>query len=231
MIKIILADDHKLIREGLKAMLEESKKDIQVVGEACSGKEVIAMLTGSEAQVVLMDINMPEMDGLEAAGYIKEHFPHIKVLILSMIDQEKFVVESIKAGALGYILKTTGQSELTHAIQTVARGEQYIGTQIAMKLLSNLHSPQGAPTYEPAYTHSAEVGNHISKREMEVLQLIAQGYTNQQMADLLFTSKRTVESHRQSLLEKTNSKNTASLIVYASRHQLLAENKSAGAGS
>jgi DNA-binding NarL/FixJ family response regulator len=231
MIKIILADDHKLVREGLKAMLQAPGEELEVVGEACSGKELIAMLTVREVDVVLMDMDMPQMDGLEATGLIKEHFPHIKVLILSMMDQEKFVVESMKAGALGYVLKTTDQTELMYAIRTVARGEQYISTEIAMKLLTNLQSPQGAPTQEAASTHLAEALDHISKREMEVLQLIAQGYTNQEMADLLFTSKRTIESHRQKLLDKTGSCNTASLIVYASRHHLLNENKTAGAGS
>jgi DNA-binding NarL/FixJ family response regulator len=208
-------------------MLSEVAEEIQVIGEAASGRELINMLAGSEAEVVLMDMNMPEMNGMETTGYIKEHFAHIKVLILSMMAQEKYVAEAMKAGALGYLLKTTDQEELIHAIGTVARGEQYVSTQIAMNLLNNRTEP---------HTHTAPVVNRgtsvdISKREMEVLQLIAQGYTNQQIADITFTSKRTVESHRQSLLEKTGSKNTASLIVYASKHQLLDEPKPSGAAS
>jgi DNA-binding NarL/FixJ family response regulator len=228
MIKIIIADDHKLIRDGLKAMLSEREKDIQVVGEAHSGNELVGMLTGSEAELVLMDINMPEMDGLEATKYIKEHFPHIKVLVLSMVEQETYVSEAIRAGALGYILKTTDQEELIHAIITVARGEQYISTQIAMKLLQNRNPLPAAPKFSSAAEETAAL---ISKREMEVLQLIAQGFTNTEIADQLFTSKRTIESHRQSLLEKTGSKNTASLIVYASRNHLIDEGKPSGAGS
>jgi DNA-binding NarL/FixJ family response regulator len=148
-----------------------------------------------------------------------------------MIDQDKYIAEAMKAGASGYILKTTDQQELIHAIQTVARGEQYIGTEIAMKLLHNLGNPISPQVPHAAYYAADDTANLISKREMEVLQLIAQGYTNMEIADQLFTSKRTVESHRQSLLQKTNSKNTASLIVYASKHHLLNEDKSAGAGS
>lgn len=239
MIKLIIADDHKLIRDGLKAMLEESEESIQVAGEAASGKQLIEMLTDSEVNMVLMDINMPETNGLEATQYITEHFPHIKVLVLSMMEQEKYVDEAMKAGAQGYILKTTDQQELVHAIRTVARGEQYISTQITLKMLKNLHAPQSKTVSAAAITAqgaasaaSTAEGNAtgLSKREMEVLALVAQGYTNAEIADLLFTSKRTVESHRQNLLEKTGSKNTASLIVYASRHHLLNESTGSSAG-
>jgi DNA-binding NarL/FixJ family response regulator len=229
MIKLIITDDHKLIRDGLKAMLSDGEENIQVVGEASSGRELINMLPGSEADVVLMDMSMPEMSGLEATGYIAEHFAHLKVLVLSMMEQEKYVAEAIKAGALGYILKTADQEELIHAIQTVARGEQYVSTQIAIQMLKTL-------TDANTLSASAVAGPRIdsidlSKREMEVLQLIAQGYTNQQIADITFTSKRTLESHRQNLLDKTGCKNTASLIMYASKHHLLDEGKPSGAGN
>jgi DNA-binding NarL/FixJ family response regulator len=216
MIKLIIADDHKLIRDGLRAMLEEAKAGIMVTGEAASGKELIKMLADSDAEIVLMDINMPEMNGLEATQYLKEHFPHIKVLILSMMEQEKYVTEALKAGASGYLLKTTGQTDLIHAIQTVIRGEQYISTQIAMNLLK--HMPSAPPILGEASSGTCQ---DLSKRELEVLHYIAEGYTNQQIGDILFTSKRTVEAHRQNLLEKTGCKNTAALIVYAARHHLL----------
>jgi DNA-binding NarL/FixJ family response regulator len=227
MIKLIIADDHKLVRDGLKAMLAE-KEEVQVVGEASSGNELIATLTGSQAQVVLMDINMPEMNGLQATQHLKEHFPHVKVLVLSMMEQKKYVAEAIKAGAVGYLLKTTDSEELFHAIQLVARGEQYISTQITMNMLRNMHFPQEEQAAISSFFD--EDTRAISKRELEVLQLIAQGYTNQEIADQLFTSKRTIESHRQSLLEKTGSKNTATLIRYASRHHLIGESRQSGLG-
>jgi DNA-binding NarL/FixJ family response regulator len=220
MIKLIIADDHKLVRDGLKALLENSEEDLQIVGEAANGKELIRMLPKSEVEVLLMDMNMPEMGGLEATQYIKEHFPRIKVLVLSMLEQEKYVTEALKAGALGYILKTTGQQELIHAIKALVRGEQYISTQIAMKLLNNMHSSQPI-TVSHISTATQASDNELTNRELEVLHYIAEGYTNAEIADLLFTSKRTVESHRQNLLQKTGCKNTASLIVYASRHHLI----------
>ncbi len=231
MIKLILADDHKLVRDGLKAMLEEAKRDIQIIGEAASGKQLINMLPESQVDVVLMDIDMPEINGLEATTYITAHFPHIHVLMLSMMEQEKYITEAIQAGARGYLLKTTDQAELVHAIQTIARGELYISTQIAMRLLKiipSTHPGTVSPATEAAAPQTTP--NELTKREMEVLGLIAQGYTNIQIGELLFTSKRTVESHRQSLLEKTGSKNTAALIVYASKYHLLDE-KDTGAGS
>jgi DNA-binding NarL/FixJ family response regulator len=223
MIKLIIADDHKLVRDGLKVMLEDSAELIQIVREAASGKELIAKLTDGEADVILMDMHMPEIDGLEAIRYITNHFPNIKILVLSITEQEKYVAEAIQTGAAGYILKSTDQEELVHAIQAVARGEQYISTQIAIKLLKNL-----TEQHTNAYADSVnqQTSGELSKRELEVLQLVAQGYTNTQISEILFTSKRTVETHRQSLLDKTGSKNTASLIVYASRHRLLNESKS-----
>lgn len=233
MIKLIIADDHKLIRDGLKAMLSEREDLVQIVGEAASGNDLLAILPNSEAQVVLMDINMPEMDGLLATNYMKQHFPHIKVLILSMVEQEKYVAEALKADAQGYILKTTGSDELLHAIETVARGEQYISTQIALKLLNHQNSQSSPPqstAWKDSFTDKGEA-SALSKRELEVLQLIAQGYTNAEIADQLFTSKRTIESHRQSLLEKTGSKNTATLIMYAYKHHLIDVGKESGAGS
>lgn len=207
MIKLIIADDHKLIRDGLKALLVDSEEDIQIMGEAASGKEVIDMLTEDQADVILMDINMPEMNGMEATQYITAHFPRIKVLVLSMMDGEKYVAEAMRLGAQGYIFKTTDQDELVHAIKTVAHGEQYISTQIAMKMLSNLQVPHANPVpaaevVTSAATTASEIPREISKRELEVLQLIGEGYTNAEIADMLFTSKRTVETHRQNLLEK-----------------------------
>lgn len=234
MIKVIIADDHKLIRDGLKAMLAASANNICIIGEAYSGKHLIEVLTETPADVVLMDVQMPVMSGVEATMYVAEHFPAVKVLMLSMLEQEKYVQEAMKAGATGYILKTTTSEELTHAIQMVARGETYISTKISMQMLKSLQSPDSDPIAEiPTFSSGEASHTHIlSRRELEVLQLVAKGYTNIEIADKLFTSKRTIESHRQSLLEKTKSKNTACLIVYASRHHLIDESESsAGAAN
>jgi len=215
MIKIIIADDHKIVSDGLAAMLQDPKAGLEVVAQAASGNEVLELLNKEKADLVLMDVNMPEMDGLTTARHIQQQYPRVKVLMLSMMANEKYVTQAMKAGALGYLLKTTGKQELVHAINLVVAGNQYISSQITLNLLQ----------LEKATAESEDqilIGSALSKREMEVLQLIAKGYTNEQMADMLFMSKRTVENHRQHLLEKTGSKNTASLIVYAVKHNLLA---------
>lgn len=215
MIKILIADDHNLFREGLKAMLEDPSTDIEVIGEAASGQELFPLLEKHDVDLVLLDFNMPEMDGLAATRYIREHFSSTKILVLSMLEDEKQVSEIIKAGAQGYILKTIDKKELIYAIHKVASGQCYITTQIALNLLDK-------DTFQQIEKHDTEVSTKdLSKRELEVLQLVAKGHTNEQIAEMLFTSRRTIESHRQNLLEKTGSRNTASLIVYATKNNLI----------
>lgn len=211
MIKVVLADDHKIIRDGVKALLS-NEPGIVVVGEAANGRELLDLLAWQAADVAVVDINMPGMDGLEATAQIKEKYAQIKVLILSMLDHENYINKMFDAGALGYLMKNTGKDEFVHAIRMVANGQKYLCTDIALNLLSKVsnHSHKS-----PVITHIKNTGNELSKREIEVLRLIADGLTNAEIADKLFTSKRTIESHRQNLLEKTQSNNTATLIRYA----------------
>lgn len=230
---ILIADDHTIIRDGLKAMLQLSDRSIRIVGEAANGKALLQLLNTMQGtppvDLVLMDIDMPEMDGLTATRHIRKHFPEIKVIILSMLEDERFVTQAFQAGASGYLLKSVGYAELARAVEVVAEGGQYITAEITLNLLSKqpLATPQTAGPAE-GQTAVAEVStqapsreSNLTRRELEVLQLIAQGYTNAEIADRLFTSKRTVENHRQSLLEKTGSKNTALLIRYAIAHHLI----------
>lgn len=216
MINLIVTDDHKIIRDGIKSLLR-SEQTIQVVGEAANGNELISLLATTPADVVLMDINMPEKDGFETTQYMAEHYPNIKVLVLSMLDHESYVNKIMNAGASGYILKNAGREELCSAIQLVARGIPYICSEVAMDLLKKTHSSAPAPSGLRTDMETKD----LSKREMEVLALIAEGYTNAEIADKLFTSKRTIETHRQNLLEKTNCKNTATLIRYALQRGLI----------
>jgi DNA-binding NarL/FixJ family response regulator len=213
MIKILLVDDHKIIRDGIKSLLKE-EADIQVIGEASNGRELIDVLPTIEVDVILMDINMPVMDGFETTKYVTANFPGIKVLVLSMLDHENYISRMMEAGALGYLLKNTGRDELLHAIKMVASGNTYICSDIAINLLKIInHGP--APKIESQSIPEKTVNTELSKREIEVLKLIAEGFTNAEIADKLFTSKRTIESHRQKLIEKTQAKNTAALIKYA----------------
>ena len=205
MINVLIAEDHLILRDGIKSLLKDHS-EIEVVGEASNGKEVISLLNDLETDLLLLDINMPEMDGIEITEYVKSHHPSVKVLILSMLEQEKYVVQSFEAGALGYILKTTGMDELVNAIRMVAHGNPYISHKISANMLKNLNH---------AHISDEKTEVDLSSRELEILNLIAEGFTNTEIADKIFTSKRTVETHRKNLIDKTGAKNTAALIKFS----------------
>jgi DNA-binding NarL/FixJ family response regulator len=218
MVNIILADDHKIIRDGIKAFLREDS-EMNVIGEASNGNELLETLNTMKPDVVLMDINMPEMDGFEATKAIKEQYPDIKVLVLSMLDHEKYVQKMMDAGAMGYTLKNTGKDELLYAIKMVADGHKFISTDVALSFLNKLQNSTPAVLFnQPA---AEKKPSDLSAREIEVLKLIAEGMTNAEIADKLFTSKRTIESHRQNIIEKAQVKNTAALIKYALTHGII----------
>ncbi|ARS35597.1 response regulator [Pontibacter actiniarum] len=209
MVRLILADDHKLIRDGVKALLDGQPDGVDIVGEAASGKELVEILGHAAADVVLLDINMPDMDGFEALRLVKQQHPDVKVLVLSMLDHERYVHQMMELGASGYVLKNAGKEELRLAIKLVANGTTYISSHVTLDLLrkASYTMQQDQPKERPH--------KELSKRELEVLNLISEGYTNADIAEKLFTSKRTIETHRQNLLEKTHTKNTAALIKYA----------------
>jgi DNA-binding NarL/FixJ family response regulator len=209
LIKVLLAEDHNIVRNGIKSLLD-NEPGIQVVAEATNGREALTRIEdGLEADLILADINMPDMTGLELVKSLKNaSFSHVKVLLLSMLDHENYIMESINIGASGYLLKNVSKDEMLFAIKHVSAGNQYICSELAFKLLYKL-------SHTPELHHDPKVASTLSKREMEVLSLIAQGHTNTEIADMLFTSRRTVEGHRQNLIEKTGVKNTAALIRFA----------------
>jgi len=208
-LKIILAEDHTLIRNGIK-MLLESQADIEVIAEADNGKQVLEHLeSGIIPDIVLADINMPEMDGISLIKAIKLTHPDIKVVILSMLDHEKYVMQAFMEGSYGYLLKNVYEREMLFALETVAGGARYLCVELTETLLNRfIHQTSGQTEHE-------DIQVNLSMREIEVLHLVAEGFTNQEMADKLFLSKRTIEGHRQTLIDKTGSKNTASLIRFA----------------
>lgn len=210
MIRVLLTEDHTVVRNGIKSLLEK-ENGIEVAAEATNGKQALEVLEkGLHVDIILADINMPEMNGLELTTAVMQKFPKVKVIILSMLDHEKYIVEGFKAGASGYILKNVTSDELVFALKHVCKNnERYVCSELALRFLDKLiHKPEAAIPEE-----MAEID--LSKREVEVLTLIAEGYTNLEIADKLFTSKRTVEGHRQNLIDKTGSRNTAALIRYA----------------
>jgi DNA-binding NarL/FixJ family response regulator len=206
LIRIILAEDHNIVRNGIKSILDK-EAGIQVVFEAENGKQVINWLSdGNKASLVLSDMNMPELTGINMIKQLKDT---IDVLILSMLDHENYVIEAIKAGARGYLLKNVSKDELLFAIKYVANGGKYVCSELTFKMLTKLAAlPENIEPYR-------DPNLELSEREIEVLVLIAEGYTNNEIADKLFTSRRTVEGHRQSLIEKTGVRNTPALIKFA----------------
>ena len=180
-----------------------------VVGEASDGQALLDLLPTTPADIVVLDLNMPGLSGFDTIPLLREQYPELHILVLSMLDNEQYVAQVLHCGALGYALKNTDRAELIYAITTVARGLPYLSTTIALDLLRKLHRATGAPA-EPLRPQ-----NGLSNRELEVLRLIAEGLTNAEIADRLFTSKRTIETHRQNIIEKTQAKNTAALIKFA----------------
>jgi two-component system response regulator NreC len=215
MLNVLLADDHNVVRNGFKVMLE-SEERIKVVGEAVNGREVLKLIAeGIKPDILVTDINMPEMDGIALIKELKVLSPATKVVILSMFENDEYITQAFAAGAASYLIKTVGYDELIFALRHVHAGERYLSSQISMKLFDQmLENKQQSQWVE-------ENSIDFSEREMEVLNLMAEGLTNFEMSEKLFLSKRTIEGHRQSLMDKTNSPNTVSLMRFALKHKLI----------
>ncbi|MET4105608.1 response regulator transcription factor [Hymenobacter sp. UYP22] len=221
MIKILLTDDHAILRDGIRALLAR-EADMEVVGEATNGQAMLELLAHTPTDVVLMDVNMPVLDGFAAMPALREQFPEVRVLVLSMLDHENYVHRMMEAGALGYVLKNADITEITYAIRTVAAGREFLCTEIGLNLLRRVvQRPSETTLGALPVSKRPDAAVELSGRELEVLRLIAEGFTNQEIADQLFTSKRTIETHRQNIIEKTQAKNTAALIRYAMTQGLI----------
>jgi DNA-binding NarL/FixJ family response regulator len=209
MIRVFLVDDHAIVRDGLRLVLT-AEPLLQVVGEAANGQDLLAQLPAVPADVVLVDLNMPVLDGLATTRELQQQYPHLRILILSMMTREHTINELLAAGAHGYILKNADKTEIIMGIRAVAAGKRFLCSEIGLTVLEKLvaYEAEGSVV-------TAKDPSRPTSREREILQLVAAGLTNQQIADKLFTSKRTVETHRQSLLEKTGAINTPALVKYA----------------
>ncbi len=217
MIKILLVEDHMVVRNGIKLLLE-SQDGFEVVGEASNGKEALQFLNSNPVpDIVLTDISMEEMDGIELLHELKKHYPSIKVVILSMLNQINYVVEAFESGLAGYLVKNVGYNELLFGLNHIANGGRYMSEEIAMILWDQVRSGQ---SYAQV-SGELQTDFDISDRELEVLKLIAEGYTNIEIADKIFLSKRTVEGHRQNLIDKAGVKNTAHLVKFAFERGIL----------
>jgi len=207
-MKILLVDDHKLIRDALKTYLEDDT-EFELVDEAANGQEALIILKENEVDVVMLDISMPVMDGITCAEHIAKDFPEVKILALSMMNDNQFIKKMLSAGALGYILKNSAEEEIKKALKAVYAGESYFSAEVNETVMQ--HMLKGGIKRN----HKLVVDLPLTDREKEVLYLILKEYTNQEIADELFISPRTVDAHKRNLLEKTGSKNTAGLVLYA----------------
>ncbi|MBL4716645.1 MAG: response regulator transcription factor [Bacteroidia bacterium] len=216
MLKLIIVEDHNLVRAGIIKLIK-SFKDVDIQGEATNGEEAIKLIRKSVPDLVITDISMPEMGGIELIKYLKRNYPKLKILVLSMLSEEQIVIKSFNMGVDGYLLKDASQSQFSDAIFKIAKGEKYFPQNITDVLLNSFHSARNMPNTKSTSHKSQQLAN----REIQIINLISKELTNQQIADRLFISLRTVETHRRNLMSKLEVKNTAGLIKYAIKHKII----------
>ncbi|MBI4786904.1 MAG: response regulator transcription factor [Chloroflexi bacterium] len=208
-MRILIADDHGVLRGGLRALLN-AEADMQVIGEAADGHEALRFAAETIPDIVLLDIGMPGLDGIQVTRRMKELLPAGRVLILTLHEDLNLMREAIRAGASGYIIKRAADLELINAVRAISRGEMYVHPAMTQALLEELRAPAAEPDTAP-----------LTAREVEVLRLIVKGYTNRQIADTLMLSVRTVDNHRANLMGKLNMHSRQELVRYAMEHDLL----------
>jgi len=215
MIRVLIADGNRQTLSAIDSILKH-EPELEVLAHAASGDEVLALVgSGKTPDVVLTDVHLPRMNGILLAGYLTKNFPFIKTIVFTAENQEHYMMDAFQSGVKSYLVKSVGREELVFAIRQVHQGKYYVCTQLASRLTKLFLKGLEAPTMY------AEPAIEFSPREVEVLQLIADGCTNQEIADKLFTSRRTVEGHRQSMINKTGVRNTPALVKYAMRYNLL----------
>jgi DNA-binding NarL/FixJ family response regulator len=208
--KVMLVDDHKLFRKGLRMLIENLNR-FEVSGEASNGVEFLAMLDQGLPDIVMLDIAMPEMDGIEAARLALNRYPDLKIITLSMFGEQDYYFKMVDAGVKGFLLKNSDFTEVRMALETVIEGGNYFSRELLMNLVNSLkNAPEEMTPDSP-----------LSDREKEIILLICKGMSTQEIADSLCLSKRTVDSHRANILLKTGCRNTASLVVYAIKEKLV----------
>jgi two-component system, NarL family, response regulator NreC len=210
-ISILLADDHKIIRDGLRSLLDRQPK-IEVIGEADNGRQAVQLARELTPDVVVMDISMPELNGMDATRQILADSPHIKIIALSMHTDKRFIIKMLQAGASGYLLKDCAFDELARAVSTVLAGQTYLSPEITTVVIKDL--------VQETENSDSSLISQLSSREREVLQLLAEGKTTKQIAGELFISSKTVETHRTNIMKKLNIHTLADLVKLAVREGL-----------
>jgi len=213
-IRLLIADDHEIFRDGFRLMLSK-QKDIELVGEAEDGRELVQLTQELQPDVVITDIKMPIMDGIEATRKIAELYPDIGIIGLSMFDEDDLIVDMLEAGAKGFLIKNANKEYILEAIKTVYDGNPYYCRTTSNKLTQMIAKSRFNP-----YRKKAKA--EFTQREIEIITMISQELTNKEIGEKLFLSVRTIEGHRLKILEKMEVKNTVGLVVYAIKHKLLA---------
>jgi DNA-binding NarL/FixJ family response regulator len=212
-IRILLADDHGVVRQGLRFILER-QPDMEVAGEAATGREAVKLAEELSPDLVIMDIAMPQLNGIEATAQIVRRSPQIGVIVLSMHSDEEYLVRALSAGAKGYLLKDSAEVDLVRAVQAVANKKPFFSPAIAKTLLEEYMGYLQQKGLKDSY-------DLLTEREKEILQLLAEGKSNKEVAEILNLSPYTVETHRTHLMQKLNLHNTAEIVLYAVRKKLI----------
>lgn len=203
---LFIVDDHQLVIDGLRSLLN-NEDSYRIVGSSSRPKEVMEMLEELKVDILLSDINMPGMSGVELTRNVKKKFPHIKVLALSMHGDHQVIKEMIDAGIAGYILKNIGKQELLEALNKLAKGQTFFGEEVTRELMKSLKNN--------------DEGSHLTNREIEIIRLIECEHSNKKIADMLFISERTVETHRKNIFRKTGTQSIVGLLKYAYEHKII----------
>jgi DNA-binding NarL/FixJ family response regulator len=213
MKKILLVDDHDIIIDGLIAMLQDNT-DYQIIGKANDGNEAIQNTETLNPDIIIMDISMPNLSGIDATKIIKSKYHNIKIIVLTQHDKSEYVLEILKAGADGYLLKNSKKDELLEALKTVEKDQKYLGHKISDLMINNYLSNQNTESEKETLVQ-------LTKREIEIIRLISSDLSNQEIADELNISLRTVETHRRNLMQKLNVKTVVALVHYAIKNNII----------
>lgn len=212
-VRVLIADDHGIVRKGIRLFLEQ-QPELEVVGEAADGREAVRLAGEMNPDIIIMDISMPILNGMEATAQIVKRNPEIAVIVLSMHSDESYLIRTLMAGAKGYLLKDTAETDLMRAIETVSQGKPFFSPSIAQTLLDEYVRQLQQKGLQDSY-------DLLTDREKEVLQLLAEGKSNKEVANLLNISIYTVETHRTNLMQKLNLHNTAEIVLYAVRKKII----------
>lgn len=213
-IKLLIVDDHQVVRKGLRLLFED-EKEIEIIGDAESGQEAMQSLKNHQPDIIMSDITMPDMNGIELTKYVSAHYPQIKIIILSMHLDEQYIMEALEAGAKGYLLKDADENDIVQSVYSVAKDETFLTSSVSNLLAKSYFNKKAAPAV-PKVTSDT-----LTTREKEVLKLIVEGYSNKMIASDLIISQRTVSAHRYNIMKKLDAPNAATLVRIAFEYNLV----------